>query len=135
VSAVQPATAGEVPVFPTDYGSVTEMAAQVGMQAMTTIRGRIPTMDNRDLVAVAKLGTAAAGQREALRLRAQEVDQSQAIVEAITGVASGLLDPRDIPEIEVIDITPVEGLVDEVAKERAALKRIAAGSAVGDAHG
>ncbi len=127
VTAVMPAAPGEVPVFPVDYASMADQAAQVGAHAMKRIGERIGVMDDRELVAVAKMGVTTATQREALRMKAQEVDQNGAILRALMGTASGLIDPADLPDVEVIDVTPVGDLLDVISQEREALKRLAAG--------
>lgn len=131
VTAQTPAAAGEVPVFATDYQSMVGQAAQLGAHAIDQLNRRVKDgrLDDRELVASAKLGLSAVGQREALRMRAQEVDQQGAIVAALTGLASGHLDMGDFPEAEVIDVTPVEVLHAEISTEREALKRLAAGEA------
>lgn len=123
---------GEITVFPTDYQSIATQAASLGAQAMGQIEKRIPELEPRELVAVAKLGVTAATNREALRMRAQEVDQAATIVQALMGFASGHLTEADLPsDVEVIDVTPKEVLLAEVQAERAALKRLAAGEADG----
>lgn len=123
---------GEITVFPTDYQSVATQAAGLGAQAMGHLAERLPEMEDRDLVAVAKLGVNAATGREALRMRAQEVDQAATIVQALMGFASGHLSEEDLPsDVEVIDVTPREVLLAEVQEERAALKRLAQGEAPG----
>jgi hypothetical protein len=129
VTAQQPAAPGEVPVFATDYQSMVGQAAQLGAHAIDRLKKRVAdgALDDRDLIAAAKLGTSAVTQREALRMRAQEVDQQGAIVAALTGLTSGHIDMGDFPEVEVIDVTPVEVLHAEVSAEREALKRLASG--------
>lgn len=133
VTDAQPAAPGEVPVFPTDYGSMVGQAAQLGAHAMAQLGKRVSEgrLEDRDLIAAAKLGTSAVTQREALRLRAKEVDQSEAIIAALGGLVSGHIDMDDFPEAEVIDVTPVEVLHAEISEEREALKRLAAGEASG----
>lgn len=124
--------AGEIAVFPTDYQSIVTQAATIGAQAMGKIAERIEDLEPRELVAVAKLGVTASTNREALRMRAQEVDQAATIVQALMGFASGHLTEADLPsDVEVIDVTPKEVLLAEVQAERAALKRLAAGEADG----
>jgi hypothetical protein len=129
----KPAAAGEVAVFPTDYQSVASRMSGLGMAAADRIEERIPEMDDRDLVAVAKLGQTAAAQRESLRLRQQEGERATGLLEALFGSAAGLLDEGDIPESEVIDVTPapsVREMLDEVRAERTALKRLQQGEFV-----
>ena len=133
VTTQTPAAAGEIPVFPTDYGSMVEQAAQVGAHAMAQLSKRVAAgaLDDKDLIATARLGSGVVAQRETLRLRAKEVDQSEAIIAALGGLVSGHIDMGDFPEAEVIDVTPVEVLHDEIAAERQALQRLAAGEADG----
>lgn len=118
---------GEIPVFPHAFGDLVDSASKVGAFALTEIGKRIPDMDSRDLIGVAKLGVGASATRESLRLKAQEVDQTQAIVAALTGLASGHITEGDIPEAEVINVTPPEVLLAQVRTERAALERRQAG--------
>jgi len=73
---------------------------------------------------------AAAGQREALRIREREAETTGSLAAAIFGLSSQLISEDDIPESEVIDVTPVEDLLDEVRSERQALKRLQTGEAV-----
>lgn len=129
VTADHPARPGETPVFPTDYDSIVNQAAQAGAVAMARIQTRIPSMEDRDLISVAKMGTSAVGQRKVLQMRAQEVETAQGVVAALFGLASQHIDLGDMPEVEVIDVTPVEVLQDAVRQEREALKRLAAGEA------
>lgn len=127
----RPPAAGEVPVFPTDYQSVATRMAHLGMQAAERVAERIPVMEDRDLVSVLKTGLTASAQRESLRLREREAETAQGLLAALFGGAAGLITDADIPEAEVIDVTPVsvEEMLDEVRQERAALKRLQAGEA------
>lgn len=128
-----PPAAGDVPVFATDYQSVMGRMAELGMMAADRVAKRLPEMEDRDLVSVLKTGAAAAGQREAMRLRAQEAENAQGLLAALFGGAAGLITEGDIPEAEVIDVTPtsVEEMLDEVRTEREAAKRLQAGAAQG----
>lgn len=126
-----PAAPGEVPVFPTDYQSVATLGAKLGVVAMRRLEERVPEMEDRELVATARLGMSAATHREALRLKAQEVDTNKGLLSALFGLGGGLLDESDIPEAEIIDVTPVEDLLDAPRLEREALKRLQAGGPAG----
>lgn len=129
----KPPPPGEVPVFPTDYQSVMTKMASLGMQAAERITERIPVMEDRELVSVLKTGLTATAQRESLRIREREAETAQGILAAFFGGAAGLITDGDIPDAEVIDVTPVpvEEMLDEVRTERAALKRLQAGEAPG----
>lgn len=129
VDAKSPAKPGELPVFKTDFNSMVDRAATLGAKAMDALDSQMPTLDPKELVAVAKLGVGASVTRESLRLKAQEVDQQSQIIAALGALSSGHISQGDIPETEVIDVTPVEVLLDEVAQEREALARLSAGEA------
>lgn len=131
VTTERPAGSSEIAVFPTDYQSVAQHAAQLGMQAMGVLSKRVAqgTMEDRELVATAKLGVGAVQQREALRIRQQEADTAQGFMAAVFGLAAGHVGEDDVPEVEVIDVTPVEVLHVQVQEERAALRRLQAGEA------
>lgn len=131
VTGTQPQRPGEVPVFKTDFNSMVDAAATLGAQAMGELTDRLPDLDPKELVAVAKLGVGAAVTRESLRLKAQEVDQNAAIITALGAMAGGHITTGDMPESEIIDVTPVEVLHAEVEAERASLKRLQAGEAPG----
>lgn len=126
-----PVAPGERPVFPTDFTTVTERYANLGMAAVDQLEGLIPTMDPKELVPVARMGLGAVQTREAMRLRAQEVQTAEGMLAALFGVAGGHLSEGDIPDVEVIDVTPVEDLHAEVEAERAALEALQAGEPVG----
>lgn len=130
VTPGRPAVHGEIPVHATDYQSVTDKAAGLGMAAMTALEGQIGIMEPRDLVAAAKLGVQAATQKEALRIRQQQADDAGILAAALFGAVSGTITQRDVPEAEVIDVTPVEDLLDEVHQARKALVRLQGGEAV-----
>ena len=119
----------ERPVFPTDFAHVSDRMAGLGMAAADHIEDRLPTMEPRELVQVARMGLAAASTAEANRLRSQEVDTAQGMLAAIFGLGGGHLSEGDIPETEVIDVTPVEVLHDEIETEREALRRLQSGEA------
>lgn len=129
----RPPAAGEVPVFPTDYQSVMSKMASLGMQAADVIERKLPEMEARDVVSVLKTGLTATAQRESLRIRQQEAETSQGLLAALFGGAAGLITESDIPDAEVIDVTPVsvEEMLDEVRAERTALKRLQAGEVTG----
>ena len=126
----KPAGPREPRVFPTDFQSITTFAVEKGMEALERIGERIPEMDDRDLISVARMGQSASTQREALRLRQQETETAQGLLAAMFGLGAGLLSDADIPEAEVIDVTPhesVEEMLDGVRSERAALVRLQQG--------
>lgn len=127
VTPRSPARPGEIAVVATDYQSMVEKAATMGAQAMDHVITRLPEMEDRDLIAAAKVGMGAVVGREALRLKAQEVDQTQAIVAALTGLASGHITEADIPDAEVINVTPPEVLLAQVHQTRTRLERLSQG--------
>lgn len=132
-TAKKPPARGEVSVFPTDYQSVTTAYVQLGMQAVEKITDRLPEMEPRDLVSVARMGQSASVQRESLRMRQQETETAQGLLAAMFGLGAGLLSDADIPDAEVIDVTPhesVEEMLDVVRSERAALVRLQQGELV-----
>lgn len=133
VDAGRPASPGELPVFPTDYTSMVGQAAQLGAVAISqlTKRAKSGQMEDRELVAAARIGMTSVQHREALRMRAQEVDTAHALLAAIHGLGGGHISEDDVPETEVIDVTPVEVLHEKVRSEREALKRLQAGEAPG----
>lgn len=128
-----PPSAADLAVMPTDYESVMTRMADIGMQATGRIVERLPEMDDRDLISVAKLGQTAAAQREALRLRKNEGAQAGLLLEALFGLSGGQLNDGDVPESEVLNVTPPEVMLDEVRTERAALKALQVGEPIVDA--
>lgn len=128
-----PPVAGDIAVMPTDYESVMTKMADVGMRAADRIVDRIDEMDDRDLISVAKLGQTAAAQREALRLRKNEGAQSGLLLQALFGLSGGQLSEGDVPESEVLNVTPPEVMLDEVRQERRALKALQTGEPLVDA--
>jgi hypothetical protein len=133
VTLDKPTAPGEIPVYPTDYASITDQAAQLGAVAMGSIHKHIVegTLESRELVSVAKMGVQATTQREALRIRQQEIATADNLLSALFGLGAGLLTEADVPEAEFIDVTPVEDMHAEVQAERAALIRLQAGATSG----
>ena len=121
-----PAAPGEAPVFATDYKSITERAALLGVQAMEVLGEMIDsrTLEARELVNLAKSGLLA---RQAQENIAASAKRPQLEIRAIFAIGSG--HAEGWPEHEVIDVTPVEVLYEEVGSERAALKRLQSGEA------
>jgi hypothetical protein len=116
-----PPSSRERPVFPTDYESVTEKAAGLSAVAMERLKQRIESVesliDTKDLIAAAKLGLAARQHQETLRAK----DRRQATtLDALFGLAAGLVGA--LPPGEVIDVTPIEVLHEELAAERKLLE-------------
>lgn len=122
-SGVQyPPTARERAVFPNDYASVTERAARLGVDAMEAISRRLEGMDNRDLIAVAKIGMGARQHQASLESKDRRSNKVE--VTAIFGFVSGHM---DIPEVEARDVTPVGELRGTFEDERRLLEERAAG--------
>jgi len=117
-----PASEREAALFATDFVSVTDAASQLGMKAMDKLGARIASgdMEDRDLVAAAKLGVNAAGLRATVAMKRAELNLT---AQAIFGIASGHLEEH---ESEIKDVTPLGDLKAEVAAEREALQ-LAAG--------
>ncbi len=109
------AASREEPLFTTDFVSVTEEAAHLGMKALRTLAGRVETMADKDLITTAKLGVGASVSRATLSLKRSELNLTAA---AIFGLASG---HADIPEAEVKNVTPEGELHAEIAREREAM--------------
>jgi hypothetical protein len=124
-SVADPATSREEPVFKTDYETVVERAATVGMKAMTelermVVEGEVGT---RELVAIAKMGVTARAQQ-----RATEVDakRPQVLLMGIFGLASGHL--AQLPESEAVgEVIEESALRLEVQQERKLLEARARG--------
>jgi hypothetical protein len=118
-----PAAGREEALFATDFASVTDEAANLGMKAMATLSGRVETMADKDLIATAKLGVGASTARATHSLKRAELGMTAA---AIFGLAAGM---AEVPESEIVNVTPVADLLAEVADERRTLL-IAAGNEV-----
>jgi hypothetical protein len=107
----------ERPVFPTDYESVTEKAAGLSARAMEALTRDLDSLAPKDLIAAAKLGLSARQHQETLRAK----DRRQATtLDALFGLAAGLVGA--LPPGEVIDVTPIEVLHEELAAERKLLE-------------
>jgi hypothetical protein len=112
-----PPSSRERPVFPTDYESVTEKAAGLSARAMEALTRDLDSLAPKDLIAAAKLGLAARQHQETLRAK----DRRQATtLDALFGLAAGLVGA--LPPGEVIDVTPIEVLHEELAAERKLLE-------------
>lgn len=123
-TASDPATRRESPVFPIDYESMVDRAADLGMQAMKHLELRIAAGDlgDRELLGVAKMGVTARAQQ-----RATEVDASkpQVMLMAVFGLASGHL--AQLPETEAIEVFEEGELIRGVRDERRLLEERARG--------
>ena len=111
-----PARAIEVPVFAPDVDSLADRAGMLGHSALSDLERRIAAgvMEDKDVIAVAKLGVGAAVAREKLVARRREADIN---VAAIFGIVSGHV---VVPAHEIRNVTPIAELVAEVDAERAA---------------
>ena len=123
-SVDDPATRREAPVFPTDYESMVDRAAILGMQAMSHLELRIATgeLGDRELLGVAKMGVMSRAQQ-----RATEVDASrpQVMLMAVFGLASGHL--AHLPETEAITVIEEGSLRANVSEQRRLLEERARG--------
>lgn len=130
VSATAPQAEVEMPVFPTDYKSMVDKAAGLSAKAMHKLEGRVEQgmVEDRDLISIAKIGVMAKGQQEANRV-ADKAPQTQIAV--IFGLAGGHL-AGELPEAEVIDVTPEEELHHAIRQERQAIAAHATGEAEPD---
>lgn len=117
-----PPTARERQVFPTDYVSVTDRAAKLGVDAMEALSTRLEGLEARDLIAVAKLGMGARQHQAALEAKDRRSHQVE--VTAIFGFVSGHM---GIPEVEAKDVTPTAELRAAMEEERRLLEERAAG--------
>lgn len=110
-----PAKSIEVPVFAPSIESVADRAGMLGHAAMAQIEQRMADgmMEDRDVIAVAKLGVGAVATREKIIARRREADIN---VAAIFGIVSGHL---VTPPHEIKNVTPIEELEAEIDAERA----------------
>jgi hypothetical protein len=121
-----PQTTREKKLYATDFVSVTDRAAQVGMQALDQLseRANAGILEDKALVGMAQMGLRAVTSRETAN-RADK--QPQIVISAIFGVAGGYLSGT-ISESRVIEGQYSEAdLKVEVAKERVKLKELQAG--------
>jgi len=118
-----PASGAEVPVFDTSYESIVERAAGLSALAMAKLHDRIAEdrLEDRELVSIARLGVNARTDQEANRVASK---RPQIQVAAIIGVAGGTF--GELPEHEIIDVTPERELLTNVRAERQTLKELAA---------
>lgn len=118
-------TTRERPVFPIDYEAMTDRAAKLSAQAMERIAERVDVMEDKDLIAAAKLGMAATQHRAAMQAK----DRRQGdVLDALLMLASG--NAPALPEGErgtIIDVTPME-LRASLEAERALLEERARSS-------
>ena len=119
VTADHPERYDEVPVFPSDYESLVDTAADLSARAMSKLTGRLDQMTSTELIQAAKVGVTARGQQ-----RATEVAAKTPKIEltAIFGMASGHISSTNLPESEAIDVTPEKDLLDAVHAERRQLE-------------
>lgn len=111
----------EEPVL-TDFASVTGLAAELGMRAMTRLTRSLDALGPKELIQTAKLGLGAAGVAEAARLK--RGDQTIQVA-ALFGVVGGYVTTdEDAIEGEAVE---VESLRASIAEERRELKALAAG--------
>lgn len=114
-----PAAGREEPVFPTDYESLVDKAAAVGMGAMAQLEAQLAEglIAPRELVALAKMGVTARAQQ-----RAAEIDSKrpQVLLMGIFGLASGHL--AQLPESEAIETFDEATLRLEVREQRRLLE-------------
>lgn len=104
----------ERPVVSTDFLSVTEKAAKVGMLALERIEQNIESLDAKEAIAVSRLGVAAAAKAEDSRLkRGDQRIELMAIFAAAAGMGPAV---GHVPEVR--NVTPVESLKAEIAAER-----------------
>ena len=119
-----PAAGREEPVFATDYDSVVEKAAALGMGAMAQLEIDMAagTIGAREMVAIAKMGVTARAQQ-----RATEIDSKrpQVLLMGIFGLASGHL--AQFPESEAIEVYDEATLALEVREQRKLLEARARG--------
>lgn len=110
-------TGAERAVFPIDYGSTIDRFVTVSHQALDALEFRmgLGEVEDRDLVAIGKLGLGATVARQ----RHEDAGRAQPIaLIALMGVA---MEAIDTPEGEVKDVTPIADLEAEWREERAAL--------------
>ena len=123
-SMSDPAAPAEMPVFASDYESVVDKAAALGVVAMTAlelemIAGKI---EPREMLGIAKMGVTARAQQ-----RSNEVESSkpQVMLMAVFGLASGHL--RELSESEAVEVYDEKDLLKTVKDERTMLEARARG--------
>lgn len=71
---------------PASWLDVNEQGLGVGMEALRDLRARLPDLDDKDLIAVAKMGLSAAGKRADIEARGRAMG---ATLNALAALASG----------------------------------------------
>lgn len=108
ITPATPPSGSEVEVFDVGLDAVTDRAAQLGARAMGRIVQRIPVMEDKDLVAVAKMGVSAVERREALRIKDRRPNIN---LLAVFGLVSGHV-PDSEREIEEHPVALLEAELD-----------------------
>lgn len=119
-----PPTRREDAVFPTDYETIVDTAARVGMKAMLELERKLEEdgIESRELVGIAKMGVVARAQQ-----RASEIDAKRPhiMLTAVFGLASGHL--AQLPETEAVEVFEEGALLAQVREERKLLEERARG--------
>lgn len=121
-SDAHPTAARETNVMPIDYESITDRAARLGSDAMESLYQRLPMMEDKDVIAVAKMGM---GARQHQASMASKDRRKGDTIIGIFGFVSGHM--ANLPDHEVIDVTPPEELRSSFDEERALLEARARG--------
>lgn len=118
----RPESARETNVMPADYESITDRAARLGSDALESLHQRLPMMEDRDIIAVAKMGVGARQHQAAMAAKDRRKGDTTI---AIFGFVSGHM--ANLPEHEVLDVTPPSELREGFEEERALLEARARG--------
>ena len=124
VSEERPALRTETPVFPDDYESLTDAAAAAGARALGQLadRAELGTLDDREMLGLAKLGL---GARQKQRELEQDKNRPQVGLVALFGLSTGHV---RVPEGEVIEGVSTEALRATVHEERVLLEARSVGA-------
>lgn len=76
------------PAGPTRWLDAQQNAINLGNEALRLLAGRLDRMEDRDVIAVAKLGTVAAGQRGALEAKGKALSQVDQLLRLIAGAGA-----------------------------------------------
>lgn len=114
VDRQHPASGKELAVFPTDFESVTDKIALLGMRGLQVLEKRVDAgdIDSRDLSGVVRMGLNAVVERKKAEDRSK---RPQITVQAIFAELSGHL---EVPAGEIINVTPYAELREEIDDER-----------------
>ena len=114
----------EAPLYATDFESVTDRFAHLGMVAAEKVAERLPDMDDKQMLQVASMGLKAATVRQVSEQRAKRAPN--VTIQAIFGVTAGFL-ANDNPYRNVTSSVSEADLVATLDAERETLKLLTSG--------